>query len=48
MHFASSDAEVLDLLADTPGVISLIMFLLFAVMPTLVTLLTRGRIGAIT
>ena len=31
----------------TPGMISLVMFLLFAAMPSLVTLLTRGRGGAI-
>jgi hypothetical protein len=30
-----------------PGMISLVMFLLFAAMPSLVTLLTRGRGGAI-
>ena len=30
-----------------PGVISLVMFVLFAVMPTLVTLVRRGHVGAI-
>ena len=30
-----------------PGVISLVMFMLFAVMPTLSTLSTRRRVGAI-
>ena len=30
-----------------PGMISLVMFLLFAAMPSLITLLTRGRGGAI-
>jgi hypothetical protein len=40
--------EYLASFVTAPGVISLLMFLLFAAMPTLVTLLTRGRIGAIT
>ena len=39
--------EYLASFANTPGIISVMMFLLFAAMPTLVTLLTRGRIGAI-
>jgi hypothetical protein len=39
--------EYLASLANAPGVISLVMFLLFAAMPTLVTLLTRDRVGAI-
>ena len=30
-----------------PGVISLVMFVLFAAMPTLVTLVRRGHVGAI-
>jgi hypothetical protein len=30
-----------------PGVISLVIFVLFAVMPTLVTLVRRGHVGAI-
>ena len=30
-----------------PGVISLVMFVLFAVMPTVVTLVRRGHVGAI-
>jgi len=30
-----------------PGMISLVMFLIFSAMPSLVTLLTRGRGGAI-
>ena len=33
--------------ATAPGVISLLMFLTFAAMPTLVTLLRHGRFGAI-
>jgi hypothetical protein len=39
--------EYLTSFMTAPGVISLIMFLLFAAMPSLVTLLTRGRGGAI-
>lgn len=39
--------ECLASFVNTPGVIPLVMFLLFAAMPTLVTLLTRGRVGAI-
>ena len=39
--------EYLASFANTPGVIPLVIFLLFAAMPTLVTLLTRGRVGAI-
>jgi hypothetical protein len=33
--------------ADVPGIISLVMFLLFAAMPTLVRRSTRGRLRAI-
>jgi hypothetical protein len=43
----SSLQEYLASFATAPGVISLIMFLLFAAMPSLVTLLTRGRVRAI-
>jgi len=39
--------EYLASFANTPGIISLVMFLLFAAMPTLVTRLTRGRVGTI-
>jgi hypothetical protein len=39
--------EYLTSFMTAPGIISLVMFLLFAVMPSLVTLLTRGRGGAI-
>jgi hypothetical protein len=39
--------EYLARFETAPGVISLLMFLLFAAIPTLVTLLTRGRIGTI-
>ena len=38
--------EYLASFATAPGVISLVMFLLFATMPSLVTLLPRGRGGA--
>jgi hypothetical protein len=43
----SSLQEYLASFATAPGVISLIMFLLFAAMPSLVALLTRGRVRAI-
>ena len=43
----SSLQEYLASFATAPGVISAVMFLLFAAMPSLVTLLTRGRGGAI-
>jgi hypothetical protein len=39
--------EYLTSFVTTPGVISAVMFLRFAAMPSLVTLLTRGRGGAI-
>lgn len=39
--------EYLASFVTTPGVISLVMFVLFAVMPTLVTLVRRGHVGAI-
>src|ERR1700730_9574112 len=39
--------EVLASFVSAPGIISLLMFLLFWAMPTLATLLTRGRVGAI-
>jgi hypothetical protein len=39
--------EYLTSFMTAPGIISLVMFLLFAVMPSLVTLLTRRRGGAI-
>ena len=39
--------EYLASFATAPGVISAVMFLLFAAMPSLVALLTRGRAGAI-
>jgi hypothetical protein len=42
----SSLQEYLASFATAPGVISAVMFLLFAAMPSLVTLLTRGRGGA--
>jgi hypothetical protein len=42
----SSLQEYLSSFATAPGVISAVMFLLFAAMPSLVTLLTRGRGGA--
>jgi hypothetical protein len=35
--------EYLESFMTVPGVISAVMFLLFAAMPSLVTLLTRGR-----
>jgi hypothetical protein len=38
--------EYLASFVTAPGVISAVMFLLFAAMPSLVTLLTRGRGGA--
>jgi hypothetical protein len=43
----SSLQEYLASFATAPGVISAVMFLLFAAMPSLVTLLTRGRVRAI-
>jgi hypothetical protein len=39
--------EYLASFGTAPGVISAVMFLLFAAMPSLLTLLTRGRGGAI-
>jgi hypothetical protein len=39
--------EYLASFATASGLISLVMFLLFAAMPTLVTLVRRGRIGTI-
>ena len=39
--------EYLTGFATLPGIISLVMFLLFAAMPTLVTLPTRGHVRAI-
>jgi hypothetical protein len=39
--------EYLASFVTAPGVISLLMFLVFGAMPTLVTLLSRGRVGAI-
>ncbi len=39
--------EYLGSLASAPGVISLLMFLLFAAMPTLVTRIGCSRVGAI-
>jgi hypothetical protein len=39
--------EYLGSLATAPGVISLVMFLLFAAMPTLVTRIGYSRVGAI-
>ena len=39
--------EYLASFVTAPGVISAVMFLLFAAMPSLVTLLARGRGGAI-
>ena len=39
--------EYLASFVSAPGIISLLMFLLFWAMPTLATLLTRGRVGAI-
>jgi uncharacterized membrane protein AbrB (regulator of aidB expression) len=43
----SSLQEYLASFATAPGVISAVMFLLFAAMPTLVALFTRGRVRAI-
>jgi hypothetical protein len=43
----SSLQEYVASFATAPGVISAVMFLLFAAMPSLVTLLARGRGGAI-
>ena len=39
--------EYLASFVTTPGVISAVMFLLFAAMPSLVTLIRRGHVGAI-
>jgi hypothetical protein len=39
--------EYLASFVTAPGIISLLMFLVFGAMPTLVTLLTRGRVEAI-
>ena len=39
--------EYLASFVTTPGIISLLMFLASGAMPTLVTLSTRGRVGAI-
>src|SRR6266478_2681639 len=39
--------EYLASFANAPGIISLLMFLVFGAMPTLVTLLTRGHVRAI-
>jgi hypothetical protein len=39
--------EYLASFVTAPGLISVVMFLLFAAMPSLVTLLGRGRAGAI-
>jgi hypothetical protein len=39
--------EYLASFANTTGIISLVMFLLFGAMPTLVTLVGRARVGAI-
>ncbi len=39
--------EYLASFVTAPGIISLLMFLFFGAMPTLVTLLTRGRVRVI-